>query len=87
MDTLLTEYDEEGHLRAEREIAREEGEILKLISQVRKKRKKSMALGEIAEMLEEEPAVINGIYRIIGEHPEWEDAQVYEEYAKVDMGE
>lgn len=84
MDTLLTEYDEEGHLRAEREIAREEGEILKLISQVRKKRKKSMSADEIAEILEEELPVIDGICRIIDAHPEWEDTQVYEEYARAD---
>ncbi len=82
MNTLLTEYDEEGHLRAEHEIAREEGEVLKLISMVRKKIKKFMTADEIAEILEEEAPVINDIYDIIKAHPEWADIQVYEEYAE-----
>lgn len=36
MNTLLTEYNEELHLRCEREIAREDGALIKLISLVRK---------------------------------------------------
>ena len=83
---ILTEYNEELHLQREREIALEEGEsrgeMLKLISQVRKKMAKSMNSDEIAEMLEEDLPVIERIYRVIEEHSEWEDTQVYEECCK-----
>ena len=86
VDMILTEYNEELHLQREREIALEEGEsrgeMLKLISQVRKKMTKSMKPDEIAEMLEEDLPVIERIYRVIEEHSEWEDTQVYEECCK-----
>ena len=86
VDMILTEYNEELHLQREREIALEEGEsrgeMLKLISQVRKKMAKSMNSDEIAEMLEEDLPVIERIYRVIEEHSEWEDTQVYEECCK-----
>lgn len=87
---LLTEYNEELHLQNEREIALEEGEsigivkgeALHLISQVRKKIAKSMSAEEIAELLEEEMSVIERMYHIIMQHPEWEDGQVYEEWKR-----
>lgn len=86
-DMLLTEYNEELHLRNERQIALEEGEqkgeILKLISLVRKKMQKSLPPEQIADILEEDVTVIAHLCEIIGQHPAWEDAQVYEEYCQM----
>lgn len=80
---LLTEYNEELHLRSERQIALEEGEQLKLISLVRKKMQKSLPPEQIAGILEEDVTVIAHLCEIIGQHPVWEDAQVYEEYCQM----
>lgn len=87
---LLTEYNEELHLQNEREIALEEGEsigivkgeALKLISLVRKKMDKAMQSDEIAELLEEDANTIECIYRMILQHPDWEDGQIYEEWKR-----
>lgn len=80
---LLTEYNEELHLRNERKIALEEGEMLKLISQVRKKMQKSLSPEQIADIFEEDETLIGAFCEIIGRHPAWEDAQVYEEYCQM----
>lgn len=82
-DMLLTEYNEELHLRNERQIALEEGEQRKLISQVRKKIQKSLPPEQIADILEEDVTVITHLCEIIGQHPKWQDAQVYEEYCRM----
>lgn len=82
-DMLLTEYNEELHLRNERQIALKEGEMQKLISQVRKKLQKLLPPEQIADILEEDVTVIAHLCEIIGRHPAWEDEQVYEEYCQM----
>lgn len=82
-DMLLTEYNEELHLRNERQIALKEGEMQKLISQVRKKLQKLLPPEQIADILEEDVTVIVHLCEIIGRHPAWEDEQVYEEYCQM----
>lgn len=56
------------------------GRTLSIISLVRKKMKKNMAVQEIAEWLEEEPATIECLYHILEEHPEWDDEDICTEY-------
>lgn len=60
-----------------------QGETIKLISIVRKITKKGMAPEEIAELLEEEIEPVAQIQKLLSEHSDWTDEQVYEEYAKV----
>lgn len=62
-----------------------QGETIKLISIVRKKAKKGMASEEIAEFLEEKIETVAQIQKLLSEHIEWTDEQVYEEYAKINQ--
>lgn len=80
MNTLLTEYNEELHLRCEREIAREDGATMKVISVMRKKLEKGISIPQIAEWLEEEPATIECLYHILEEHQDWDDEEICTEY-------
>ncbi|HIW84138.1 MAG TPA: hypothetical protein H9873_07445 [Candidatus Dorea gallistercoris] len=54
----IYEYDQEKHLRQEREAAWEEGEERKLKEQIQKKLSKGKSVPEIAEVLEEEEGEI-----------------------------
>ncbi len=54
----IYEYDQEKHLRQEREAAWEEGEERKLKEQIQKKLSKGKSVPEIAEALEEEEGEI-----------------------------
>ncbi|MFI3214915.1 MAG: hypothetical protein R3Y24_16515 [Eubacteriales bacterium] len=63
----IFEYDEEKRIQKERQDAREEGSILKLISQMIKKIKKGKTLEMIADEVECEPAEIYDLYRVIKE--------------------
>ena len=58
----IYEYDEERHIRQEREDARKEGELIgwqnKLKDQVKKKLEKGKSVPEIAEALEEDEGEI-----------------------------
>ena len=56
----------------------ERGEMIKLISQVIKKAGKGMLPNGIAEVLEENPAVINRIYSAVREHPDLDENAIYE---------
>ena len=56
------------------------GQGLKIISLVRKKMKRNMSPEEIADLLEEEPFIIKGLYDILEEHPEWSDDEVYKAF-------
>lgn len=60
---------------------RAEGKAIKLISQVRKKVQKNKTVEEIAEMLEEDPAVIAPIYELLCDHAEWDDERIGSELA------
>ena len=78
----IFEYDEEEHMRQEREQfwnkgiregmerGRQEGRSLTLISQVQKKLDKGKSISQIAEELEEEVPVIERIYKAVAEEPE-----------------
>lgn len=67
---LLYEYNEQAHIENEREIAREEGELLKLITLIKKKLTRGKTLNEIANDLEETPGDISFIYDIALVQPE-----------------
>lgn len=62
MRMSIYEYDEERHIRQEREDARKEGELIgwqnKLKDQVKKKLEKGKSIPEIAEALEEDEGEI-----------------------------
>ena len=72
----IYEYDEEKHIRQEREDAMEEGmtkglqmglqkgELLKLATQVLKKYSKGLSPEETADMLEEDLSLIQKIYSL-----------------------
>ncbi|MCR2050432.1 hypothetical protein NSB25_24650 [Acetatifactor muris] len=84
---LLTEYNEKKVMAWLKKEAREEGRIeggnQKVISLVRKKVTKGKSPEEIAEMLEEDIALIREICDILKHHPEWSDSRVYEELKTV----
>ncbi|WP_276948269.1 hypothetical protein [Acetatifactor muris] len=88
---LLTEYNEKKVMAWLKKEAREEGRIegrqeggnQKIISLVRKKVTKGRSPEEIAEMLEEDIALIREICDILKHHPEWSDSRVYEELKTV----
>lgn len=63
----------------ERAEGKEQGQILKLISLVRKKLHKGLSMKEIADMLEEEEAVIEPIYGLLKSHADWDDERICEE--------
>ena len=66
---------------------REEGKTLKLISLIRKKVRKGNSAEEIADMLEEELAVIAPIYDSLRNHSDWGDERIYRELVQADNGE
>lgn len=65
----------------ERAEGKEEGQMLKMISLVRKKLHKRIEINEIADMLEEEAAVIELIYELLQNHAEWDDERICRELA------
>lgn len=67
-----------------KEEGREEGKTLKLISQVRKKVQKNNSIQEIADMLEEDSAVIAPVYDLIRTHDHWDDERIYSELAELE---
>ena len=60
------------------EIGRAEGELRRLILQVRKKYDKGISAEETAEMLEETPVLVTKIMDILKESPELTDEEIYE---------
>ena len=59
-----------------KEKGMEQGAMLKLISQIRKKQQKGIPSAEIAELLEEDVELVHKIYQIIQEHAEYTDEEV-----------
>lgn len=76
---FMQEWEERVYeLREATEKGRAAGENIKLIGQVRKKASKNISAQDCAEMLEEETSLIEKIYDIMKQHPDWDDARVYE---------
>ena len=78
----IFEYDEEKHLKNERELAykngEEAGEKLKLIKQICKKVEKGQNPEEIAQALEEEIETILPIYELAASSaPEYDSEKIY----------
>lgn len=59
-----------------------EGELLKLIRLVRKKKAKGISIEDCAEMLEECPDTIGQLYQMMEQHPDWEDIRFCEVLSK-----
>jgi predicted transposase YdaD len=91
----IYEYDEEKHMRMEREEnyaygkadgleeGREEGETRKLVSLVCKKLQKKYSVSDIAEILEESEAKIENICEIAEKYaPDYEIGKIAEEVLK-----
>lgn len=57
-------------------IGQAQGEKQKLISMVRKKMVKGMTAGQIAELLEEDPILVEKVYTSIRKHPDWKDDRI-----------
>lgn len=57
---------------------RTEGEVIKLISLVRKKKNKGISVEACADMLEEQVDRVQQLYEMIEEHLDWDDAMIYE---------
>ena len=55
-----------------------EGEALKLISQVVKKVKKGLTAEEIADIFEEEMDLIQQIYNVVEENPDFTTKEIYQ---------
>ena len=53
------------------------GETKKVIGLIRKKMAKGMTVEQIADILEEEQALVAKIYDFIQRHPDWEDDRIY----------
>jgi hypothetical protein len=100
---ILTEYDEkkvmkmffrdgrqEGFEAGKNEgriSGRQEGELLKLIQLVRKKLSRQMTVCEIADMLEEDSAVITQIAEAIQRSPDKSDEDIYGEISETSKNE
>ncbi len=70
-------------LKEGRQAGIEEGELLLLISLVRKKLVKGVAKAEIADMLEADADQVELICGQINEHPDWDDTKVCEVVRRV----
>ncbi len=63
-------------------IGETRGKMCILIGLVRKKLAKNMPAEDIADMLEQDPGLIEKICQSLKEHPKWNDGKVYEELTK-----
>lgn len=83
---VLAEYDEERHTANEKKLSREEGmeegQTLKLISQIRRKSHKGQLPLEISEDLLESQELINEIYTILKNNPQINDQEIYKKWRK-----
>ena len=61
------------------EEGREEGDMRRLISQVRKKSEKGISSEAAADMLEESSEMIERIMDLIQNYPTMDDKQIYDE--------
>lgn len=77
---FLTDYDEQSHMAMERdewwEKGLKQGEIIKLIKQIRKKLRKPVTSAEIADMLEEDIGLVEKICKLIWDNPNMTDEEI-----------
>lgn len=76
------EYEDMIRERAESEgraEGRAEGEMRKIVSLIRKKVEKNMSIEEIADILEEQVSLVEKIYDLILNYPDWDDERIYVE--------
>lgn len=59
------------------------GELLKIITLIRKKYQKGKDVVQIADELEEELSVIQTMYDLIGKNPDKDDRYIVEQYQKL----
>lgn len=59
------------------------GELIKLISLIRKKREKHLSVDECAEILEEDRGFIEKIYQILEKNPDMNEKDIYQEYTHI----
>lgn len=69
--TLRNYYTNKG-----RKEGREEGALIKLTSQIRRKQQKGITVELIAQMLEEDIQLVQRIYQCLTEHPEYTDEEI-----------
>ena len=78
----IFEYDEELHMRLEREEGIQtgirRGKYLKLISQVQRKKAQNCSVEQIADDLGEEKELINEIYDVLEVNPGADTDKIYE---------
>ena len=75
----IFEYDEELHFRTLREEGREEGQILKLITQICRKLSKNKLPETIAEELEEDLSFVETVCEVAKQFaPEYNAEEIYE---------
>lgn len=79
---ILTEYDEQEEREYQRAEGRAEGDSLRLISQIQKKRAKAKPLSTIAEELEESEEVLRPLYELVTEHPDNTSEELLELWQK-----
>lgn len=75
---ILTEYDEQAHIRHEKEWSREEGEIVAEVRLIRRKLEQGMKIDEIAEWMELDPKYIDRIAQLCKQNPKWDNTEVAE---------
>lgn len=86
----IFEYDEELHMRQEREAAMktgiqkgiQKGQYLNLISQIKKKQVRGISSEKIAEETEERVELVQEILAVIEAHPEADAATIYDFWKK-----
>lgn len=76
---ILTEYDEQAHIRHEKEWSREEGQIVTEVRLIRRKLEQGMKPDEIGEWMELDPKYIKRIAQLCGQNPEWDNTEVAEQ--------
>ena len=86
--TLLGEMLVEDKMQKGRREGRLEGELLKLVSQIRKKMLRGCQEEQIADLLEEDIQTVEKICRTVSAHPEKDDQEICQllmESEKIDV--
>ena len=76
----IFEYDQEAHMKQEREESREIGRLMTLTQQAIKKLKKGLTAEDIADILEEDVGEIKKICRVASKYaPNYDVDQICDE--------
>ena len=76
----IFEYDQETHMKQEREESRELGRLMTLTKQTIKKLKKGLTAEDIADILEEDVDEIKKICKVAGKYaPDYDVDQICDE--------